>query len=152
MPKSTASLRPGQFWSVPLSSGRFACGRVLQLGGEALPSQSRCFFGGLHNWVGVEPPTSASIAGAGFLAFGAMHIRAITRIGGEILGMRALQHDGIEMPLLLSAPGGRGTMVLSGAARVRAARHDEWGKFPVLGVWGYGVIRKEAERHFGRVA
>ena len=28
-PKSNAHLLPGQFWGVPLSDGRWACGRVL---------------------------------------------------------------------------------------------------------------------------
>ena len=28
-PKSNAHLMPGQFWGVPLSDGRWACGRVL---------------------------------------------------------------------------------------------------------------------------
>src|SRR5262249_10570900 len=31
VPRSTAYLRPGQFWAIPLSDGRFACGRVLAL-------------------------------------------------------------------------------------------------------------------------
>ena len=28
-PRSNVHLRPGQFWGVPLSDGRWACGRVL---------------------------------------------------------------------------------------------------------------------------
>ena len=151
-PRSTALLRPGQFWSFPLSSGQWACRRVLQLGGEEVPSPSRAFFGGLHNWVGIEPPSSASIAGAGFLAFGVMHIRAITGVSGQVLGIRPLELDAVELPILLSAHGGAGTMVLSGARRLREAHREEWGKLPVLGFWGYDFIQQLAERHLGHVA
>ena len=128
-----------------MSSGRFACGRVLQLGGEAIPSQFRTFFGGLHNWLGVEAPTSEAIAGAPFVGFGVMHIRAITKTGGEILGIRPLERDGIELPVFISGLGGVGVQVLSGASHVREARRDEWGTMPVLSVWGYNHIRQLAE-------
>jgi hypothetical protein len=29
VPRTNATLVPGQFWSIPLTDGRFACGRVL---------------------------------------------------------------------------------------------------------------------------
>src|SRR5258705_838794 len=31
IPKTTAHLRPGQFWSIPMADGRFGCGRVLRV-------------------------------------------------------------------------------------------------------------------------
>ena len=31
VPKTTAHLRPGQFWSIPMADGRFGCGRVLRV-------------------------------------------------------------------------------------------------------------------------
>jgi hypothetical protein len=142
-PKSTAQLAPGQFWTIPLSDGRFACGRVLQLGGSEIPVKSRSFFGGLHSWVAKEAPTADTIAGASFLAFGAMHIRAITQIGGKVLGERPL--NGFTMPTLLSAMGGPDTKLLAGADAVRKAKRSEWGTLPVLGFWGYDHIRNLAE-------
>lgn len=151
-PKSTAHLRPGQFWAVPFGSGLFACGRVLQVNGAQIPTQGKSFFGGLHRWVGSVVPSVESIAGAEFLAFGVMHVRAITETGGEVLGERALEDDGFELPLLLSARGGDGTLILRGAEPVRDARRDEWGSLPVLGFWGYDFIQQLAQQHLHRGA
>lgn len=151
-PKSTAPLRPGQFWGVPFGAGLFACGRVLQLNGAEIPAKGRAFFGGLHRWVGGVAPSAESIAGAGFVAFGVMHIRAITETGGEILGERSLEADGFELPLLLSAHGGDGTLLLRGAEPVRDARRDEWGSHPLLGFWGYDFIQQLAQQHLHRGA
>lgn len=151
-PKSTASLRAGQFWAVPFGSGLFGCGRVLQLYGAEIPSKSRAFFGGLHRWSSSAPPTSESIAGSALLAFGVMHIRAIAQTGGEILGERALELDSLEPPLLLSAQGGAGALLLRGAEPVREARREEWGTLPVLGFWGYDFIQQLAEQQLHRGA
>lgn len=144
-PKSTAHLKPGQFWAVPLLSGSYACGRVLQVNAAEIPTKSRAFFGALHAWLGAGPPNSSDIAGIPFIAFGMMHIKAITTTGGKILGERSLDIDGIELPLLLSAHGGPGTMLLRGAEPLREAKREEWGTLPVLSTWGYNVIRKLAE-------
>jgi hypothetical protein len=146
-PKSTVLLREGQFWAVPFEAGRFACGRVLQVGAELVPVKSRGFFGGLHRWVGASEPTSADIAGVEFVSFGVMHIRAITQTGGAVLGERALEHDAIEVPLHLSQPAGEGTMLLRGANVLRPARRDEWHTLPVLGYWGYDFIVQLAKHH-----
>jgi hypothetical protein len=143
-PKSTAHLKPGQFWAVPLLDGRYGCGRVLQIGASQIPVKNRAFFGGLLEWVGTDPPTVPSIAGAGLIKWGVMHIKAITEIGGEILGERALEADGIVLPLLLNVVGGSGTLVLDGAEPICEAKREEWGKYPVLEYWGYDVIQVAA--------
>jgi hypothetical protein len=144
VPKSTAQLLPGQFWSVPLSDGRFACGRVLQLGGSEIPTKSRAFFGGLHSWIGTREPDAGSIIAVPFLDFGAMHIRAVTEAGGKILGEAPLQD--FQMPTLLSAMGGPDAALLAGADALRKAKRSEWGTLPVLGFWGYDHIREIAEQ------
>jgi len=146
-PRSTAALRPGQFWAVPFGPGLFACGRILQLNGAEIPTRSRSFFGGLHRWVGSEVPSVESIAGVEFVAFGVMHIRAITETGGEVLGEHPLEEEGFELPLLLSAHGGDGALILRGAEPVREARREEWGSLPVLGFWGYDFIQQLATHH-----
>lgn len=49
-PKSNAYLLPGQFWGVPLSDGRWACGRVLAIKKEPdnyFPGNSRTFLAAL---------------------------------------------------------------------------------------------------------
>jgi len=145
VPKSTASLRPGQYWAVPLSDGRFACGRVVQIGCPAIPSPTRAFFGGLHDWIGSVPPSADAIAGRPIVEWGVMHLRAITKLGGAILGERDLGLDAIAPPARLSSMGGSGTLLLNGAEPVRVATRDEWGTIPALGFWGYDFIQQLAE-------
>src|SRR5262245_15501937 len=90
IPKTTAHLRPGQFWSIPLSDGRFGCGRVLRAEtGSATGGRTR-FIGAVLDWVGDEPPTADSIAGAQVLAVGNAHVRVISFDGGAIVGERPL--------------------------------------------------------------
>jgi hypothetical protein len=146
VPKSSALLRAGQFWAVPLANGRFGCGRVLQVGGSHLPTPSRNFFGGLVKWLGDEPPSADGIAGARLLRSGILHIRAITQTGGTILGYRPLDADGIEVPELMSAMGGPTTMLLRGAESVRSAEPHEWRTRPTLSFWGYNMIQEYAEK------
>src|SRR5262249_32527133 len=67
VPKSTATLEPGQFWSIPLDNGRFACGRVIQLRIENGMRDSRLFLAGLMDWWGRKPPTAERIAGCGVI-------------------------------------------------------------------------------------
>jgi len=147
-PRSTAALEPGQFWAVPLPNRRFACGRIVQVGGSEIPIKSRDFFGGLLDWSGDLPPSHESIANASMLEWGVMHIRSITNLGGEILGCRPLDADGICPPVLLSSMGGDGARILCGADSVRPANRDEWGKYPVLGFWGWDYIQRLAIHRF----
>jgi hypothetical protein len=52
---------------VPLSDGRFACGRVLDVPREPdlhVPVGRMLFLAGLLDWVGETPPTNQAIAGA----------------------------------------------------------------------------------------
>src|SRR4051794_34952201 len=90
VPRSTAHLRPGQFWSIPLDGGRFACGRVLQLKIESGKIDRRLFLAGLMDWVGDSAPTAESIAGRGVVAQGGVHIKTIGEDAGAILGLRLL--------------------------------------------------------------
>ena len=86
-PKSSAYLEAGQFWAIPLSDGRFACGRVLAVQREPDPYimvGTRALFAGLLDWVGDRPPDAEAIAGAPLIAQGFAHIKAITTTGGEV--------------------------------------------------------------------
>ena len=74
-----------------------------------------------------------------------MHIRAITRLGGAVLGERDFMLDRITPPEQLSAVGGPETQILNGVEPVRPATPHEWGKLPVLGFWGFEYIRPLAE-------
>ena len=81
-PKSIAYLRAGQFWAVPLSDGRFGCGRVLYVPSPSGPQPSlylntRIFLAGLMDWSGDEPPTAQAIAGCKLLEQGRAHVAAL---------------------------------------------------------------------------
>lgn len=82
-PKSTAKLAPGQFWTLSLSDGRFACGIVLDPkdGGDR-PSRT-LFLAGLLDWVGDAPPTAASIARAPLDRAGYLHVGAVKSVVGQ---------------------------------------------------------------------
>ena len=107
IPRSTAALRPGQFWSIPLRDGRFGCGRVLGV----VPRGRTWFIGALLDWVGDAPPTAEAIAGAPVLEVGNAHIRTIGFDGGAILGERPLDADGIVVPSVLDSYWGDGYAV-----------------------------------------
>ena len=98
IPKTNAGLAPGQFWSIPLSDGRFACGRVIAIDRGARYGSRTGFVGALLDWVGDREPTSESIAGATVVKFGNAHVRAIAESEGAILGERPLDADRIQPP------------------------------------------------------
>jgi hypothetical protein len=55
IPKTTAHLRPGQFWSIPLSDGRFGSGRVLRVDTDRATGGRTRFIGAILDWVGDRP-------------------------------------------------------------------------------------------------
>src|SRR5690348_17216701 len=95
IPKTTAPLRPGQFWSIPLSDGRFGCGRVLRTETGGSTGGRTRFIGAILDWVGDRPPTAEAIAGSAVLAVGNAHVGLISFDGGAILGERPLAADEI---------------------------------------------------------
>jgi hypothetical protein len=143
VPKSNAFLLPGQFWAIPLSDGRYACGRVLEIDRD---HGTRWFLAGLMDWCGEEAPTAESISGRTILEQGEAHIRTILETGGEILGYRPMGTDGLEPLLCLSAHVGGDLQ--RGLQALRPATREEQERLPVLSVWGSRVISSAAEQHF----
>src|SRR5262245_40473362 len=82
VPKSTAYLEPGHFWSIPLHGGLYACGRVIQLCIVDGKRDSRGFLAGLMDWSDNQPPTPDAIAGCGVIRQGHVHIKTIKENGG----------------------------------------------------------------------
>jgi hypothetical protein len=98
VPKTTAHLLPGQLWSIPISDGRFGCGRVLRIDADRAYGARILFVGAVLDWIGDEPPTPEAIAGRPALGIGVAHVRTIAENGGEIVGERPLELDPIEIP------------------------------------------------------
>jgi len=117
IPKTNTHLRPGQFWSIPLSDGRFGCGRVLRVDRDRPTGGRTRFIGAVLDWVGDEPPTSDAIAGSPVLAVGNAHVRLISFGGGAILGERSRAADGIEPPATIDTYWGDGYAVVRAERR-----------------------------------
>src|SRR5438132_14028833 len=88
LPKSTSTLRPGQYWGIRLAGGNWACGRVLQVPTIPRRGSGRLFLAGLMDWSSDEPPDDASIAGAALYAQAQMHIKTIVESGSALLRHR----------------------------------------------------------------
>ena len=108
IPKTTAHLRPGQFWSIPLSDGRFGAAACLVSTRAGATGGRTRFIGAILDWVGDAPPSSDAIAGSPVLAVGNAHVRLISFGGGAILGERPLAADGIEPPATVDTYWGDG--------------------------------------------
>ncbi len=145
VPKSNAFLLPGHFWAIPLKSGRFGCGRVIQLPMVKTIGCTRSFLAGVMDWVGDSPPTAETIAGFGTLTQGEVHLKAVLCTGGEILGCRALEDDGIEPSLFCSQSEWRGCILKRGLEELRPINREEFKKYPVFSGWGYRVAQTYAE-------
>ncbi len=111
VPKTTAHLRPGQFWSIPMADGRFGCGRVLRVDTGGRSGGRTRFIGAILDWVGDSPPSSEAIDGSHVLAVGNAHVRLVSFGGGAILGVRPLAADGIEPPATVDTYWGDGYAV-----------------------------------------
>lgn len=140
-PKTTTKVRVGDFWSIGLDDGRYAAGRVLQVLDRVT------VLGCVLDWSGDAPPTEETIAGAGMLAVGRMHLRTIEDCGEGILGNRSLESDDIELPIFRSNAEGAGQRLLQGGSDVGAASVDD-AALPVLSTWGFGVARVRANKRF----
>lgn len=150
-PKSNVYLRPGQFWGLPLSNGRWACGRVVAVKTEPdayFPGNSRTFLAGLMDWEGDAPPTAEDLAGRSVVAQGWAHVRTIQQNGRAILGERDLALDGITGLVEVTHRGGGTVMLYEGATPLRSATREEARTLPVLSTWGFKVISGLAERLF----
>jgi hypothetical protein len=142
VPRTTVTLLPGQFWAIPLSDGTFACGRVIQ----SAPTGTRTMFlAGLLNWHGDVAPTSETIAGASCLAQGQAHLKTILETGGNILGQRPLELDGIEPWEFRGAHCHVNSDVCRGLLPTRPQLPTD-DVLPILSTWGYHVPVAIAEK------
>jgi hypothetical protein len=146
VPKSTAYLQPGQFWSIPLLDGRFACGRVIQLRIKNGKRHSRKFLAGLMDWVGDEMPTAADLIGRGSVDQGQVHVKTIGENKGQVVGFRDLSLDRLEPYLFRDAQ--CATFVQRGLEWLRPYDSQSDSDLPVCTTWGYRVIKILAEKHF----
>jgi hypothetical protein len=121
-PRSTARLKAGQYWIIPLKSGCFDCGVVIaRLQKEEKISQ-RLFLAGLLDWTSDRLPASDDLSRKRIKAKGYAHIKAITETGGEICG----------------------EIVPSWETPETVSNSDS------ISTWGFNVIRVLAEKYYGK--
>ncbi len=151
-PKSSASLRAGDFWALPLVGGQYGCGRVIALKQKTGTGSRSMLLAGLMNWVGNSLPTAAELAGRGTVAQGQIPLCSIWETGGEILGNRPLSEDSIEADHFLSESPGRNCMLMRGYELVRPASAEEQRNLPVFSTWDYLVMQIKAQALAQRVS
>ena len=144
-PKSTAHIQPGDFWALPLSEGRYGCGRVISLKQPGETGARTMLLVGLMDWVGHEPPSAIALAGSRTVVQGEIHLRSIWETGGEILGHRPLEEEQIVPDFFLSESPGKNCMLMLGYQVLRHANDEEQRALPVFSTWGYLVIQRKAE-------
>ncbi len=125
-PKTTARLTPGDFWAIPLTDGRFGCGRVVGL----LPAGGRfarvTFIAALVDWVGDHPPTAEAIAEARVLKPGRAHVNSIHAAGSQILGWaRLAPGDEVSAGERIGMGYGQRAMQVSAEARFVGLREQQ---------------------------
>jgi len=146
IPRSTAYLEPGHFWSIPLAGGGFACGRVIQLRLDGVKRDPRVFLAGLMDWSGASAPTGEELAGRDVTDQGSVHIMTIRENAGEVIGFRDLALDGIEPALFRDAE--YATCVQRGFEMMRTFDRQRDAELPVFSTWGFGVIQRLADHRF----
>ncbi len=124
IPKSNRFLRPGQFWAIQLSNGKFAAGRVTAVPAFG-PRDRTGIVIGLIDWSGDHPPTASDIAGRPILVQAKSRFEAITNNGSQVLGLRPLDLDGL---------------VPMDPMDFRVGTHQQ--------VWGWRTIVNKAEKAF----
>jgi hypothetical protein len=137
-------MQPGQYFSIPLSNGEYACGIVMQL----RRGSTREFVAGLMDWSGPKAPTLQDIRGRCLLAHGGAHVRTIVENDGEILGGASLEELKLELPLTLDQAPGPDCKLRRGYDLLRFASRTEQATLNVFSTWGYSAIRSRAEQHF----
>lgn len=123
IPRSTAHLVPGQFWSVTLSNNRFAAGCVIAKLLWNGKIHTRLFLAGLLDWSGTAPPRAELLADVSVLEQGAAHIKAIVE-NGPVLDV----------------------------ARISALPQSPLVQTDDIHTWGYSVIRVLAEQRFANAS
>lgn len=149
-PKTNRFLLPGQFWAIPLSSGKYACGRVIELMPKGEIGSRSSFLAGLMEWVGENPPVAEDLIGCKTVAQGSVSIKTIheTGLNGLILSYRSLELDGIEADYFRSQEAFGRCTLMKGFKELRPITKEEWEKYKTFSTWSYEVIKILAEDYF----
>ncbi|MEN1958540.1 Imm26 family immunity protein [Luteimonas changyuni] len=144
-PKSTAHLRPGDFWAIPISGDRYGCGRVIALRQPGQTGARSLLIVGLMNWIGKTPPRADDLRGLKTVEQAQIHLRSVLETGGVILGNRPLEADKIEPDYFLSESPGKNCLLMKGYEFLRNATPEEQVTLQGFPTWGYVIIQHRAQ-------
>ncbi len=149
VPKTNSKLRPGHFWPIQLSDGKFGCGIVLSVPAEKGPNKTKIFYAGLLNWTGDSKPTSASLSltHLKILDSGVAGIMTILTQGEAIEGHIDLLPNNLEIDVTVSSQHySTNSMALKGFEIVRKATGEDYATLKLNSTWGCEVIVLMANR------
>jgi hypothetical protein len=150
IPKSSVMLELGDFWSIPLDCGLYACGRVIGRWPKEYKGSRTGFLAGLLDWSSKKPPTKKSIAGAPTIEQGGAHIKSILLTGGEILENRSLELDNISPELFIEYPDNKQAYLYQGLLPIRLATKEEIKKYSSVPIFGFLYLKGRANILFGK--
>ncbi|MFK7803770.1 MAG: Imm26 family immunity protein [Anaerolineae bacterium] len=142
VPTKASEIQDGDFYFIPLSNGKFACGRVLLIKKKS-GRRTKTVLVGLHDWFGENHPTKADIHECKIIEQGVIHINSIGYVGGEVIGHKPLDEDGLK-PLLQFEAG----YLLDGFENIGQLPVEEYEKYSRRFTYGLDVMRLLAEKHF----
>ena len=148
-PKSNAHIRPGHFWPIRLSNGKFACGIVLDLPRERGTHGTRNFYAGLLDWVGDSKPTVESLEASALkvLKQGSVHIKTILEYDEAIEGQIDLGKNNLAPALVVDQINySLHSKILRGYEVVRKATIEDHVNLENHSTWGYAVMNIQANR------
>ena len=143
-PTKASEIKEGEYFYIPLSDGRFACGRILLIE-KKNGKKTKLLLVALHDWSGANHPTKEDIHSRPIIEQGVMHINSINNIGGEIIGFKPLGEDGLK-PLLQFEAG----YLLDGFENLGRISQDEYEKYSRRTTYGLDSIRLKANKHFAK--
>jgi len=83
-PRSTAHVRPGDFWAITTRRGHwYCCGQVLAISDL---TTMRSLVVALLDWCEPDLPTASSVANVAVVDFGVAHVKTVRETGGMLLG------------------------------------------------------------------
>lgn len=142
IPAKASEISEGDFYFIPLSDGSYACGRILAFQKKNGRKTQRVLVG-LHDWSGKQHPTHSDIHESPIIEQGVMHINSINQVGGNIIGCKALEEDGLK-PLLQFEAG----CLLDGFENLGKLPTEDYKKYSRRATYGLDVIRILAEKNF----
>ena len=142
VPERASQIEDGEFFSIPMKDGRYACGRILLIERKS-GRKTKNLLVGIHHWCGDKKPTPEDIHQRPIIEQGEIHINAIGYMGGAVLGHKCVHEDDLTPLMQIYA----GSYML-GFDNLGQASNEDYGRYSSRGSWGLDFARLLAESHF----